>query len=80
MPPGSCRDGTTSMVLFIGDLMKQAERQLGEGVHPRIITEVTAHAAKSKYSIDTQQHRSLLWGTSLVWGAAPACQTHLANE
>ena len=37
----SCRDGTTSMVLFIGDLMKQAERQLGEGVHPRIITEVT---------------------------------------
>ena len=41
----ACRDGTTSMVLFIGDLMKQAERQLGEGVHPRIITEVRARAA-----------------------------------
>ena len=41
----SCRDGTTSMVLFIGDLMKQAERQLGEGVHPRIITEVTVLSA-----------------------------------
>ena len=33
------------MVLFIGDLMKQAERQLGEGVHPRIITEVVPLAA-----------------------------------
>ena len=32
-------DGTTSMVLFIGELMKQAERVLGEGVHPRIVVE-----------------------------------------
>lgn len=31
-------DGTTSNVLFIGELMKQAERFLGEGIHPRIIT------------------------------------------
>ena len=35
------RDGTTSMVLFIGDLMKQAERYLGEGLHPRVIVEVS---------------------------------------
>ena len=27
------------MVLFIGELMKQAERVLGEGVHPRIVVE-----------------------------------------
>lgn len=40
-------DGTTSMVLFIGDLMKQAERQLGEGVHPRIITEGFEAAKKA---------------------------------
>ena len=32
-------DGTTSNVLFIGELMKQAERHISEGVHPRVITE-----------------------------------------
>ena len=37
----ACRDGTTSTVLFIGELMKQAERYLGEGLHPRIIVDVS---------------------------------------
>lgn len=32
-------DGTTSNVLFIGELLRQAERYLGEGVHPRIIVD-----------------------------------------
>lgn len=32
-------DGTTSNVLFIGELMRQAERYLGEGVHPRILVD-----------------------------------------
>ena len=32
-------DGTTTNVLFIGELMRQAERFLGEGVHPRIIAD-----------------------------------------
>jgi T-complex protein 1 subunit zeta len=32
-------DGTTSTVLFCGELLKQAERHLQEGLHPRIITE-----------------------------------------
>lgn len=32
-------DGTTSTVILIGELMKQAERYLSEGVHPRIIAE-----------------------------------------
>lgn len=32
-------DGTTTNVLFIGELMRQAERYLGEGVHPRIIVD-----------------------------------------
>jgi hypothetical protein len=36
-----CSDGTTSTVLFIGELMKQAERYLGEGLHPRIIVDVS---------------------------------------
>jgi TCP-1/cpn60 chaperonin family len=37
-----CSDGTTSTVLFIGELMKQAERYLGEGLHPRIIVDVSS--------------------------------------
>ena len=32
-------DGTTTNVLFIGELMRQAERFLGEGVHPRIVVD-----------------------------------------
>lgn len=31
-------DGTTSNVLLVGDLMKQAQRLIQEQVHPRIIT------------------------------------------
>lgn len=32
-------DGTTSIVLLIGELMKQSERYLQEGSHPRVIVE-----------------------------------------
>ena len=32
-------DGTTSTVILIGELMKQAERYISDGVHPRIIAE-----------------------------------------
>jgi T-complex protein 1 subunit zeta len=32
-------DGTTSNVLFIGEIMRQAERYIADGVHPRIIVE-----------------------------------------
>ena len=39
-------DGTTSNVLFIGELMRQAERYLGEGVHPRIIVDGVEKAKK----------------------------------
>ncbi|CAJ0845570.1 7613_t:CDS:10 [Entrophospora sp. SA101] len=34
-------DGTTSIVLLVGELMKQAERYISEGLHPRVVTEVT---------------------------------------
>lgn len=32
-------DGTSSIVLLIGELMRQAERHLSEGLHPRVIAE-----------------------------------------
>ena len=32
-------DGTTSVVLMVGELLKQADRHITEGLHPRIITD-----------------------------------------
>ena len=32
-------DGTTTTVLFCGELLKQAERYLGEGLHPRVVSD-----------------------------------------
>ena len=32
-------DGTTSNVILIGEMLKQADRYLSEGLHPRVITE-----------------------------------------
>lgn len=32
-------DGTTSVVLLVGELLKQADRHITEGLHPRVITD-----------------------------------------
>ena len=32
-------DGTTTSVLFIGEIMRQAERYIGDGVHPRVLVD-----------------------------------------
>lgn len=40
-------DGTTTVVLLVGELLKQAERFISEGVHPRIITDGFEIARKS---------------------------------
>ncbi|KAH8693018.1 T-complex protein 1 zeta subunit [Talaromyces proteolyticus] len=32
-------DGTTSVVLMVGELLKQADRHISEGLHPRVLTE-----------------------------------------
>jgi len=32
-------DGSTSAVLFVGEVLKQAEQYLGQGVHPRLIVD-----------------------------------------
>jgi T-complex protein 1 subunit zeta len=34
-----CGDGTTSVVLLVGELLKQADRYIQEGTHPRVISE-----------------------------------------
>lgn len=40
-------DGTTSTVLLVGELMKQAERHLSEGTHPRVLVEGFEAAKKA---------------------------------
>ena len=40
-------DGTSSTVLIIGELLKQAERYLNEGLHPRVIVEGFEAAKKA---------------------------------
>ena len=32
-------DGTTSVVLMVGELLKQADRYISEGLHPRIVVD-----------------------------------------
>lgn len=32
-------DGTTSVVLLVGELLKQSDRYISEGVHPTVIGE-----------------------------------------
>ena len=32
-------DGTTSVVLMVGELLKQADRHISEGLHPRVIVD-----------------------------------------
>src|SRR6478735_5276668 len=34
-----CGDGTTSVVLLVGELLKQADRYISEGLHPRVVTD-----------------------------------------
>ena len=41
-----CGDGTTSVILLVGELLKQAERYTQEGVHPRVIGEGFEEAKK----------------------------------
>jgi T-complex protein 1 subunit zeta len=43
-------DGTTTNVLFIGELMRQAERYIGDGVHPRILVDGIEMAKKAALS------------------------------
>ncbi|CAK72241.1 unnamed protein product (macronuclear) [Paramecium tetraurelia] len=53
-------DGTTSNVLLIGALMKQAERLLAEGIHPRVITEGFELARKEALSfLDTFKYQQI---------------------
>lgn len=46
-------DGTTSVVLLVGELLKQADRFISEGVHPTVIGEGFDLAKKEALAVCT---------------------------
>lgn len=52
-------DGTTSVVLMVGELLKQAERHIAEGLHPRVITD--------GYEIAKNEALKVRWASTLDW-------------
>ena len=59
-------DGTTTNVLFIGELMRQAERYIGDGLHPRVLVEgiefakTESLAFLEKFKVEKEVDRELL--------------------
>ncbi len=51
-------DGTTSVVLLVGELLKQADRYISEGVHPMVIGE--GFDVAKKEASDVRPSRFLL--------------------
>lgn len=46
-------DGTTSVVLLVGELLKQADRYISEGVHPTVIAEGFDLAKKEALAVSS---------------------------
>lgn len=59
-----CGDGTTSVVLLVGELLKQADRYISEGLHPRIITDGYEIAKTESLKVRTGQ---ITRGHTLIW-------------
>ncbi|CAG9462850.1 unnamed protein product [Pedinophyceae sp. YPF-701] len=77
-----CGDGTTTTVCFIGELMKQAERLISEGVHPRVIVD-GFEAAKRESLMFLETFKQGLTGAdreTLVCVVRTALRTKLAEE
>lgn len=54
-------DGTTSCILLVGETLKQAERYISEGLHPRVVAEglEVAKAESLKASISIFSFKSI---------------------
>ncbi|EIW82723.1 chaperonin-containing T-complex zeta subunit Cct6 [Coniophora puteana RWD-64-598 SS2] len=71
-------DGTTSVVLLVGELLKQADRYISEGVHPTVIAEGFDLAKKESLAfLDTFKQPSQLDRPTLVNVAYTSLSTKL---
>lgn len=50
-------DGTTSVVLLVGELLKQADRYISEGVHPTVVAEGFDIAKKEALAVSCRCSR-----------------------
>ncbi|KAG8936818.1 T-complex protein 1 subunit zeta [Tulasnella sp. 418] len=74
-------DGTTSVVLLVGELLKQADRYISEGVHPTVIAEGFDVAKKEALSfLDTYKIPSKLDRATLISVAHTSLATKLPGN
>lgn len=74
-------DGTTTNVLFIGELMRQAERYLGESVHPRILVDGMELAkTESLKFLETFKHHAEVTRDLLIEVARTSLNTKIPPE
>ncbi|KAI5829519.1 T-complex protein 1 zeta subunit [Schizophyllum commune Tattone D] len=73
-------DGTTSVVLLVGELLKQADRYISEGVHPTVIAEGFDLAKKEALKfLDTFKQPSKLDRATLVNVAYTSLATKVSS-
>ncbi|KAI6135700.1 chaperonin Cpn60/TCP-1 family [Pisolithus croceorrhizus] len=71
-------DGTTSVVLLVGELLKQADRYISEGVHPTVIAEGFDLAKKEALAfLDTFKRPSKMDRSTLINVALTSLATKL---
>lgn len=71
-------DGTTSVVLLVGELLKQADRYISEGVHPRVIGEGFDLAKKEALSfLDSFKQTPVLDRANLIQVGLTSLSTKL---
>jgi len=75
-------DGTTSSVLIVGELMKQAERHLSDGVHPRLLCDgIELAKAEALQVLDaTRQKKDTLDRDLLIKIASASLRTKMHAE
>ena len=71
-------DGTTSVVLLVGELLKQADRYISEGVHPTVIAEGFDLAKKEALKVRPALYAFCIWLTVVCSSWTPS-SSHLSS-
>lgn len=59
-------DGTTSVVLLVGELLRQADRYISEGLHPRVIVDGFEIAKKEALKVSMLRDYSIFLQTITI--------------
>ena len=74
-------DGTTSVVLLVGELLKQADRYISEGVHPTVIAEGFDLAKKEALKVRPALYVYCIWLTAVCssWTRSSSRRSSIAQ-